>query len=361
MAVTPHTESPRAAAREDDIPSFTPASFLKDRVALLAWGLICLICLAFFLSVMGLGPGSVAFIVLFAASCCIVAAIWRYALAHKFYRDAIAVVKSIDRPALFPELAPEPNTLEARIALGIADTLVDKGNREIENLYSEIRSERQYSELWTHEVKAPIAASKLVLENMRGDAATILKEQVERTESLVEQALYKSRTSSLAADYAIIETKLLACVREACKSNMRFLVAHGVALEFDIPEDTKVLADASWLRFIVSQLVLNSAKYGASVIRFTSSVHAEEGSGGHTVLEVRDNGCGIPAQDVPRVFDRGFTGSVGRAHGSATGMGLHLVAVMCSRMGLGVAIASEEGSGTRVILTFPHDRGHLIR
>jgi len=74
------------------------------------------------------------------------------------------------------------------------------------------------------------------------------------------------------------------------------------------------------------------------------------------VLEVRDNGCGIPAADVPRVFERGFTGQVGRAHGSATGMGLYLVASLCASMGLHVGLASEEGTGTRVILTFPHDR-----
>ena len=74
------------------------------------------------------------------------------------------------------------------------------------------------------------------------------------------------------------------------------------------------------------------------------------------MLEVRDNGCGIPAADVPRVFERGFTGQVGRAHGSATGMGLYLVASLCASMGLHVGLASEEGVGTRVILTFPHDR-----
>ena len=65
---------------------------------------------------------------------------------------------------------------------------------------------------------------------------------------------------------------------------------------------------------------------------------------------------GIPAADVPRVFERGFTGQVGRAHGSATGMGLYLVASLCASMGLHVGLASEEGTGTRVILTFPHDR-----
>ena len=68
---------------------------------------------------------------------------------------------------------------------------------------------------------------------------------------------------------------------------------------------------------------------------------------------------GIPAADVPRVFDRGFTGKNGRAQGSATGMGLYLVATLCEKMGLGVGLASEEGTGTRVMISFPHDRRRL--
>ena len=117
-----------------------------------------------------------------------------------------------------------------------------------------------------------------------------------------------------------------------------------------------MLADEPWLVFMLSQVISNAAKYGARTVTFTAREEEPETPRGRTVLEVRDDGCGIPAADVPRVFDRGFTGSAGRAQGSATGMGLYLVAVMCAQMGLGVGIASEEGTGTRVIFTFPHDR-----
>ena len=87
-----------------------------------------------------------------------------------------------------------------------------------------------------------------------------------------------------------------------------------------------------------------------------TTLTVEIAHGGMSYIRVTDDGCGIPAADVPRVFERGFTGQVGRAHGSATGMGLYLVASLCASMGLHVGLASEEGTGTRVILTFPHDR-----
>ena len=76
-------------------------------------------------------------------------------------------------------------------------------------------------------------------------------------------------------------------------------------------------------------------------------------------LAINDDGDGIPAADVPRVFDRGFTGSRGRTHHKATGMGLHLAAVACERMGLGLRVSSEEGTGTTVALTFPIDRTRM--
>lgn len=356
----PAAVAPKRLVAAEDIPRFSPLAFLKDRAALVAWAALCVACVAFFLRMMGLKPSSVAFIALFLASGVVAALVVRYCTVRRFWQDAAAVVEAIDKIEQLSCLVDDPTSLEGRIALGMAEALSAKGAAQIGALKEEMRLEHEYSELWTHEVKAPLAASKLALESLHGEAAVILKEQVERIESLVEQALYKSRMSSLAADYLISETSLLACVRQACKANMRTLVARGVALEFDIDENTTVLADASWVTFMVSQLVLNSAKYDATRIRFSARSAEGEGVNGRTVLEVADDGCGIPAQDVPRVFDRGFTGSVGRRHGAATGMGLYLVAFMCARMGLGITLASEEGQGTRVMIAFPHDRRRLF-
>ena len=195
-----------------------------------------------------------------------------------------------------------------------------------------------------------------MLANEPSTQSAKIARELERIEAQVDQALYYARSTSVERDYAIREVSLGEAAREACKRNTRFLIERGALPAFNIPETMTVLADEPWLVFILGQVVVNAAKYGATSIEFTAR---EEESGtprGRTVLEVRDNGCGIPAADVPRVFERGFTGQVGRAHGSATGMGLYLVASLCASMGLHVGLASEEGTGTRVILTFPHDR-----
>ena len=197
---------------------------------------------------------------------------------------------------------------------------------------------------------------KLMLANNPGPESAKVARELERIEAQVDQALYYARSTSVERDYAIREVNLADAAREACKRHSRFLIEKGCTPAFDIPDALTVLADEPWLVFILGQVIVNAAKYGATTLAFTVREKEPGTPRGRTVLEVRDNGCGIPAADVPRVFERGFTGQVGRAHGSATGMGLYLVASLCASMGLHVGLASEEGTGTRVILTFPHDR-----
>ena len=211
-------------------------------------------------------------------------------------------------------------------------------------------------ELWIHEIKTPIAAAHLMTADLHGGVASKLKAELDRIESYVEQALYYARSTSLARDYAIRELSLADAVRTACKKNARYLIERGTTPSIEVGDGVTVFADASWLSFALGQVLVNAAKYGATSVRFTVREEGAGTSAARTVLEIADDGPGIPAADVPRVFERGFTGQVGRAHGSATGMGLYLVASLCASMGLHVGLASEEGTGTRVILTFPHDR-----
>ena len=278
---------------------------------------------------------------------------WRKA---RFYQELGVLVAQVRQACVLPSLIAEPSFLEGRIALATAERLAQLAGAETEALNNEAAAYRRYVELWIHETKTPIAAIKLMLANTPGPEASKIARELERVEAQVDQALYYARSTSVAKDYAIREVDLGAAAREACKKNGRFLIERGCVPAFAIPDGLTVLADEPWLVFMLGQLVVNAAKYGASSVEFSAREVEPGTSRGRTVLEVRDNGCGIPAADVPRVFERGFTGQVGRAHGSATGMGLYLVANLCAALGLHVGLASEEGVGTRVILTFPHDR-----
>lgn len=218
---------------------------------------------------------------------------------------------------------------------------------------------RNYIELWVHETKTPIASAQLALASLHGPEIGKVRGDLDRIESRVEQALYYARSATLSEDFSIEELNLAALARKACRQRSRTLIGAGVSLEFAIDEALEVLADAKWTDFIIGQVLENSAKYGAKTIRFEGTTKDAGTKDGCIELLIADDGDGIPAADVPRVFDRGFTGSRGRTHHKATGMGLHLAAVACERMGLGLRISSEEGTGTTVALTFPLDRTRM--
>ena len=334
----------------------TLAAYLKDRAFAIAVAVVCALALACVVAVLGAGTDASMLAAGIALACTAVVLAVDFARRHTFYRDLEQVVGDLDHTYYATSLIEPPDFLEGRLAYealqAAGKTAADDvaAHRQLSDAY------RDYIELWIHEIKTPIAAASLMASDLHGPQASRLKGELDRIEGYVEQALYYARSTSLAQDYAIRETRLVDAVREAVKKHARYLIERSVSPVVDVPEDTLVFADAKWLAFVIGQLVSNAAKYGAATLRFSVRKEGAGTTDERTVLEVADDGWGVPAGDVPRVFERAFTGENGRRGGSSTGMGLYLVAELCAKMGLAVALASEEGAGTRVLLAFPHDR-----
>ena len=218
---------------------------------------------------------------------------------------------------------------------------------------------RSYIEAWIHEVKVPIAAAGLAASRLDVAGRAVVLRELDRINAQVEQALWYARSESAELDYTIREVPLARIVKDAYKDNARLLIESGVSVEVAIGEAQRVFTDAKWAAFVISQAVVNAAKYGARHVRASASVEGAGSTDEHTTLELADDGWGIPAADVPHVFERGFTGENGHAQARSTGMGLYLAARICEKLGLGLEIASEEGTGTRMLVSFPHDRRRL--
>lgn len=343
----------------DDAPArFAFGSFIRDRWASVCAGAFCLAVAFGMLIALTTLAGAVA-VVAFAAACGVASLVIEYRRRAAFYRELEDLLSSEARAYQITSLIDEPAFLEGREAYAALDALSRETAAELASRREEVAAYRDYVELWVHEIKTPIAAAKLMLATMHGEQASKLKGELERIEGQVESALYYARSSSLSNDYFIRSVSLAETCQDACKRNARFLIEHGATPRIEVSSGTEVLADATWLAFVIGQVVVNAAKYGAREIRFSAEERDAGTSSHRTVLEIADDGAGIAAADVPRVFDRGFTGENGRAQGSSTGMGLYLAAEMCERMGLAIAIASEEGKGTRVMIAFPHDRRRL--
>jgi signal transduction histidine kinase len=185
-------------------------------------------------------------------------------------------------------------------------------------------------------------------------------------ERAVEQALFYARSADVARDFVISTQNVGELVRGACKQNSRLMIEAGLAPVFEIDKELSVLTDPIWMTFILGQIIANSAKYGASKITFSCNMYDRKDDGAicsamddasptsagpsKCTLAITDDGCGIDPCDLPRIFDRGFTGNNGRNHLRSTGMGLYLVKKLCEQMGIKVA-AHSAGAGQGITIS----------
>ncbi len=170
----------------------------------------------------------------------------------------------------------------------------------------------------------------------------------QRIENYVDMALYYARSENVYKDFIIRRTSLQEIAEEVLEKNRLLLIKNGVRAEVDCPD--AVYTDGKWIAFILNQLFLNCVKYRSA--QPVLCVRTKRGKDGVS-LTVEDNGVGIRGEELSRIFEKGFTGSNGRDHERATGMGLYLCRKLCGRLGIGLRAESKYGSGTRMLLHFP--------
>ena len=200
-----------------------------------------------------------------------------------------------------------------------------------------------------HEIKTPITAARLMARRSGADTRRKLEAELDQIGAHVERALFYARAENPEKDVLIHPANLSDLVNQAVQAHRALLLQNGVSVELcDL--DFVVYTDRKWVCFLLGQLLQNAARYRRARPVIALSARRQEK---RVELTVSDNGMGIPAHELPRVFDRGFTGSNGRLRGGSTGMGLYLAKKLADALEISLAIRSEEGVGTQVLLTFP--------
>ena len=235
-----------------------------------------------------------------------------------------------------------------------AESLDDADYRRIIALLQEARRAREaddarkyadmveYYTLWAHQIKTPIAAMRLTLQNEDTPLSRRLTADLGRVERYVEMVLAYLRLDAASTDYVLREYELDPIVRGAVKKFSGEFIERHLALELH-PTNLRVLTDEKWLAFVLEQLISNALKYtpeGKVSIYFA----------GEATLCVSDTGIGIAPEDLPRVFEPGYTGYNGRADKRASGLGLYLCRRVCQNLGHTISVESELGKGTTVRL-----------
>ncbi len=328
--------------------------FLRDRGMLLLLHLVCLFLAAGFFRLTGYSSANT---VLFLTVWILLLSVW---LAHtflqrrRFFRGALEILDKVDQRYLLGELLPDSCGLEDRLYREMILRSNKSCVERIRRIEEEQRDYREYMESWVHEIKAPITGIALLCDNRREnvpasgtDYLTISLEN-QKIENCVDMVLYYARSEEVYKDYLIREVCLEDVVFEVLDKN-RLLLIHS-RVRADVSCRDTVYTDGKWIAFILNQMVLNSVKYRGEHPMLRVCTRRETDS---VLLIFEDNGTGIRPEDLPRIFDKGFTGSNGRDNGRSTGMGLYLCRRLCDRLGVGLSAESEYGAGTKLYLRFP--------
>lgn len=275
-----------------------------------------------------------------------------YQSKKSFYEDILGKLNQLEEKYLIVEMLNPADTMEEQLLDGILQE-TNKAMLEKVNEYKYIQEEyKDYIELWIHEIKLPIATSKMIIENNKNDVTMSIDEEINEIEGYTEQALFYARSNHANKDYCVTECKVKDIVNESVKRNKQTLINKKIAIQIENADQT-IYTDPKWVSFILNQIIQNSIKYrketGAEICFM-----AEEKKDS-VVLSIRDNGIGIRQGEVARVFDKGFTGSNGRIGKKSTGIGLYLCKKLCDKLGLGIELSAEENVGTEVRIVFPRN------
>ena len=325
--------------------------FIKDKILLIVTVILALISIEILLLAYNIGIIAQIYIAIIIILVVSISIFVEYKNKQHFYNQLKANMDELNEKYLISEIIKTPNFIEGKI---LKETIQDTGKSMLENVnyYKNIQEEyKEYIELWIHEVKIPIAASKMIIENNKNSITKSIDEELDKVENYIEQALFYARSNAVEKDYIINKTNLKEIVSGSILKNKTTLLNEKVALELkDIEQE--VYTDSKWATFIINQIVQNAIKYSKKEnkkIEIYSKTKNDK-----VILYIKDNGIGIKKGEITRVFERGFTGENGRIVGQkSTGIGLYLCKKLCDKLGLGIELNSEKDIGTEVRIIFP--------
>ena len=327
--------------------------FLREKASTILLLLFGLITIEIFLMAYNVGMFIKIYIPLIIIGLYMISIIIEYFKRKKFYDNLLKILEELDEKYLITEIIKTPNFLEGQIFKNSLEQ-IDKSMLENVNKYKYMTEDyKEYIELWIHEIKIPIATSKMVIENNKNAITKSIDEELDKVENYIEQALFYARSNTVEKDYYIRKVVLKEIVNESIKKNKSSLIQEKISIDIHDLE-IEVNTDNKWIVFILNQIIQNSIKYRKkenSVIE----IYANQGKE-NVILYIKDNGIGIKQGEITRVLEKGFTGTNGRlSNKKSTGIGLYLCKKLCNKLGIGIELNSVQNEGTEVKLVFPKD------
>lgn len=247
----------------------------------------------------------------------------------------------------------------------LSDTIIERDYEQIiERLYmiekefsekmeSRYLEQIEYFTMWVHQIKTPISALSLLFEDTQMDpnAKSAMKQEIFKVEQYAGMVLDYLRIDSMNSDMILTPNSLDSIVRKTIKKYSTIFIHKKNTLEVG-KITSQVLTDEKWLGFLVEQILSNALKYtNKGMIK----IYEEKDYIGRTTLVIQDNGIGIKEEDIPRIFEKGYTGLNGRMYQKATGIGLYLSKKVADKLSCTLIVDSKIHEGTKVSIVFPKE------
>lgn len=266
-------------------------------------------------------------------------------LQYPKWKEKVEQLQSVEAGGLFvPEHFPAPDTAVERAYQNALCATEEQGKKSLELEIQKKKDAFDYYTLWAHQIKTPIAAMRLMLQSDEKISREEMQDALFRIEQYVEMVLQYMRLGDIAKDLVLRKVDLYELTKTAVKKYSASFIRKRIRLEMG-EFHTEVLTDEKWSSFVLEQILSNALKYTGKgkTIRIWN-----EGK----KLIVEDEGIGIAAEDLPRVFEKGFTGYNGREEKRASGIGLYLCREILAKLSHKIEITSSPGKGTKVQIDF---------
>ena len=284
---------------------------------------------------------------IYTGSFCFLAALIASFSDYTNYKESYKKLNFLEQNIL-NDLDALPKSLDIRI--DYYHKIIEKLYEELEKLTQENRQKNtdmvDYYSMWVHQIKTPIAAMNFLLDNEEVDQK-ILQQELFKIERYVEMVLTYIRLDSTSSDYVITKINLDEVVKDTVKKYATLFINKKIKLNY-VSHETMVISDKKWLSFAFEQILGNSVKYSSSGGEITIETSENK-------LVIEDKGIGIKEEDLPRIFEKGFTGFNGRYEKKSSGLGLYLCKKTLDKLGHHIEISSKVGEGTRIEITFPKE------
>lgn len=257
---------------------------------------------------------------------------------HRFCNQHTELENIKKNILIMTEKLPEPRTLAEADYQEIIHRLLEENHSSLTKYQNERTESIDYYTTWVHQIKTPISVMHMILQSDDSDEHRELSSELFRIEQYVEMVLCYFRLNSSSSDFLFKRYELDKIIRNSVRKFAPQFIRKHISLKYE-QTDLIVLTDEKWLSFIIEQILSNA-------IKFTDNGSITIKADDDMVLSISDTGIGIAGEDIPRIFERGFTGYNGREHKKSTGLGLYLTKKAADKLSHKISVESTVGKGS---------------